>query len=151
METKDIESRDERPNSFDRGSERNSRELDLGISKSTAKRDKPDQIKCFLMEAMLEKDNMQAAYKRVVKNKGSAGVDNMTTDELSSYLKENWLQIKCKLLNGSYKPSSTKLVEIPKANGVGVRKLGIPTVIDRLIQQAIHQVLSPIFEKGFSN
>jgi RNA-directed DNA polymerase len=151
METKDIESRDERPNSFDRGSERNSRELDLGISKSTAKRGNPDQNECFLMEAMLGKDNMQAAYKRVIKNKGSAGVEKMTTEELGSYLMENWLQIKSKLLDGSYKPNPVKLVEIPKANGCGVRKLGIPTVVDRLIQQAIHQILSPIFEKGFSN
>ena len=151
METKDIENREERPSSFDRGSERNSRELDSGVSKSTAKRENPDQIESFLMEAMLEKGNMQAAYKRVVKNKGSAGVDNMTTEELSSHLKEKWLQIKSKLLNGSYKPDPVKLVEIPKANGVGMRKLGIPTVVDRLIQQAIHQVLSPVFEKGFSN
>jgi len=151
MEIEDIESRDEKPNSFDSGSERNSRELDLGVSKSTAKREKPDQTECFLMEAVLEKDNMQAAYKRVIKNKGSAGVDKMTTEELGSHLKENWLQIKSKLLDGSYKPSPVKLVEIPKANGIGVRKLGIPTVIDRLIQQAIHQILSPIFEKRFSN
>lgn len=151
METKDTESKDEKPNSFDRGSERNSRELDLGVSKSTAEREKPDQFECFLMEAVLEKDNMRAAYKRVIKNKGSAGVDKMTTEELGSHLKENWLQIKNKLLDRSYKPSPVKLVEIPKTSGDGVRKLGIPTVVDRLIQQAIHQVLSPIFEKGFSN
>jgi len=149
MEMKDTENRNEKPNSFDGGSERNSRGPDLGVSKSTAVKEKSSKVKCFLMKAMLEKDNMQAAYKRVVKNKGSPGVDKMTTEELGSYLKEYWLQIKNQLLEGTYKPNPVKLVEIPKPGG-GMRKLGIPTVVDRLIQQALHQILSPIFEKGFS-
>lgn len=102
-----------------------------------------------LIEAMLEKENMLRAYKQVVGNKGASGVDRMTTEELKDYLKKYWPQIKGELRSGRYKPRPVKEVEIPKPGG-GVRKLGIPTVIDRLIQQAVHQVLSPIFEKGFS-
>jgi RNA-directed DNA polymerase len=102
-----------------------------------------------LIETMLEKENMLKAYKQVVGNKGAPGVDGMTTEDLKDYLKKYWPQIKDELLAGRYKPSPVKEVEIPKPGG-GMRKLGIPTVIDRLIQQAVHQVLSPIFEIGFS-
>ena len=151
MEKKDTENRYEKPDSFEGGSERNSQEPDLGVSTSTAKKGIPDHIRCFIMEAVLEKNNMQVAYRRVLKNKGCAGVDKMTTDELALYLKEHWLQIKNMLLEGIYLPSPVKLVEIPKSGGCGIRKLGIPTVVDRLIQQALHQILSPLFEKGFSD
>ena len=101
------------------------------------------------MEAALERQNMILAYKRVVKNKGSAGTDKMLVSELKDYLKKHWRQIKDELLAGTYKPSPVKEVEIPKPGG-GMRKLGIPTVIDRLIQQVLHQVLNPIFDPGFS-
>src|SRR4029079_19251950 len=89
------------------------------------------------------------AYERVVSNKGAPGVDQMTTRDLEAYLKKHWPQIKDELLAGRYQPNLVKQVEIPKPDG-GVRKLGIPTVIDRLIQQALYQVLSPIFESNFS-
>lgn len=102
-----------------------------------------------LIDKMLEKANMQLAYKQVIKNKGAPGVDKMTTGDLKDYLKKQWLCIKDELLQGRYKPQPVKEVEIPKPGG-GVRKLGIPTVVDRLIQQAMHQILSPIFEIGFS-
>jgi group II intron reverse transcriptase/maturase len=89
------------------------------------------------------------AYQRVVKNKGAAGVDGIGVSEFKEHLKQHWPTIKAKLLAGSYIPQAVRRVEIPKPQG-GVRMLGIPTLTDRLIQQALHQILSPIFEAGFS-
>lgn len=103
-----------------------------------------------LIERMVERDNMVKALNRVKQNKGAAGIDGMTVDELSGYLQSNWQVIKEQLLKGMYCPKPVRRVEIPKANG-GIRLLGVPTVLDRLIQQAMHQVLSPIFEPEFSN
>ncbi|MCK5081473.1 MAG: group II intron reverse transcriptase/maturase, partial [Candidatus Omnitrophica bacterium] len=103
-----------------------------------------------MMETVVKGENMEKALRRVEKNKGSAGVDNMTVRELRSYLKAQWPRIKEELLNDRYKPQPVLRVEIPKPDG-GVRQLGIPTVVDRLIQQALHQVLSPIFDVGFSD
>jgi len=102
------------------------------------------------MEAVVERGNMQTALQRVTSNRGAAGADGMTVEELKPYLREEWKRIKEELLAGEYRPSAVLKVEIPKADGKGMRKLGIPTVKDRLIQQALHQVLSPIFEPGFS-
>ena len=93
---------------------------------------------------------MQRAYDRVMRNKGAPGVDGMPVGELKSYLQQNWPVHRKELLSGSYQPQPVRKVEIPKSGG-GVRQLGIPTVLDRLIQQALHQVLSPIFENTFSN
>lgn len=101
------------------------------------------------MEAVVERENMFAALKRVKANKGAAGVDGMTVDELPAYLREQWPRIKEELLVGSYVPKPVRLVEIPKPGG-GLRPLGIPTVLDRLIQQALHQVLQPRFDPDFS-
>ena len=102
-----------------------------------------------LLEKVVENFNVKIALKRVENNKGSAGIDNMQTKELRQYLRANWLQLKKELLDGTYKPMPVRRVEIPKQDG-GVRLLGIPTVLDRFIQQAIQQVLTPIFEKQFS-
>jgi RNA-directed DNA polymerase len=102
-----------------------------------------------LMEAALERKNMQQAYKRVKQNKGAPGVDKMTVEDLKDYLRRYWPQIRDELLAGRYEPQPVRVVEIPKLDG-GVRQLGIPTVVDRLIQQALHQAMSPIFEAGFS-
>ncbi len=101
------------------------------------------------MEAVVERGNMIAAYKRVTGNKGSAGVDRMEVDGLKPHLNKHWERIKKELLEGKYQPQAVKEEEIPKPDG-GMRKLGIPTVTDRLIGQAIHQVLEPIFDPGFS-
>jgi RNA-directed DNA polymerase len=98
---------------------------------------------------VVERGNMIAAYKRVVGNKGSAGVDGKEVDELKPYLQQHWERIRKELLADGYRPQPVREVEIPKPDG-GKRKLGIPTVIDRLIGQAIHQVLEPIFDPGFS-
>lgn len=102
-----------------------------------------------LLEKILDRDNLNLAYKRVKSNKGSHGVDGMKVDELLPFLKQNGETIKQKLLEGTYRPTPVRRVEIPKPDG-GVRLLGIPTVLDRWIQQAITQILSPIFEEGFS-
>lgn len=102
-----------------------------------------------LLERILETSNMNFAYKRVKANKGSHGVDGMTVDELLPFLKQNGKQLIQTLLEGNYKPQPVRRVEIPKPDG-GIRLLGIPTVIDRVIQQSIAQVLSPIYELKFS-
>jgi RNA-directed DNA polymerase len=102
-----------------------------------------------LMEAVCERGNLKLAYQRVVENKGAAGVDGIEVAAFKDHLKQHWPTIKAKLLGGSYIPSPVRRVDIAKPQG-GVRTLGIPTLTDRLIQQALHQVLSPIFEANFS-
>jgi len=102
-----------------------------------------------LMEAVVEARNMRLALKRVRANKGSAGVDGITIDDLPLYIAENWQRIRASLLEGSYLPQPVRRVEIPKADG-GIRQLGIPTVMDRVIQQAIHQILEPLYDPDFS-
>jgi RNA-directed DNA polymerase len=122
----------------------------MGASNITATRDNACHEAASLMRAVVERSNMQRAYARVVKNKGVAGVDDMSVTDLKDYLKAHWPDIKEQLLHGSYQPQPVLRVEIPKENGGGMRMLGIPTVVDRLVQQAIHQVLGPIFEEQFS-
>lgn len=102
-----------------------------------------------LLETILSRENMNLAYKRVKENAGSAGIDGMKTAELLPYLKAHGASLMDDLLRGWYRPQAVKRVEIPKPDG-GKRGLGIPTAIDRMIQQAISQVLSPIFDLGFS-
>jgi group II intron reverse transcriptase/maturase len=103
-----------------------------------------------LLEKILHRDNMNQAYRRVKENKGSHGVDGMSVNELLPYLKQHGDQIRQSILEGSYTPQPVRRVEIPKPAG-GKRLLGIPTVVDRVIQQAIAQVLSPIYERQFSD
>ncbi len=102
-----------------------------------------------LMERVCERANLQAALKRVRKNKGSAGIDRMTVDELPQHLKTHWLELREQLLAGTYQPSAVRRHAIAKSDG-GVRELAIPTVVDRFIQQAILQVLGPRFDPTFS-
>lgn len=102
-----------------------------------------------ILDKILSRDNMNLAFKRVKANKGASGIDNMTVDELLQYLKENGNQIKEDIRNGKYNPKAVRRVEIPKADG-SKRKLGIPTVVDRVIQQSVAQVLSQIYEPIFS-
>lgn len=101
-----------------------------------------------LMEQILSKDNLNAAYLQVVRNKGAAGIDGMTVEELGSYLSENGENIREELRTRKYKTQPVRRVEIPKPEG-GTRKLGVPTVVDRFVQQAVAQVLTPIFEEQF--
>lgn len=101
------------------------------------------------MEGIVERENLKTALARVKRNKGAAGVDGMTVDELPAYLKEHWLTIRAQLLDGTYKPRPVRRVEIPKASG-GLRPLGIPTVLDRFIQQAVLQGLQADWDRTFS-
>jgi RNA-directed DNA polymerase len=116
---------------------------------ATRTRTKAEVATTSLMEAVVERGNLKLAYQRVVENKGAAGVDALTVTELKDHLKQHWPKIRARLLAGEYQPQPVRRVDIPKPQG-GVRTLGIPTVVDRLIQQALHQVLQPIFEPTFS-
>ena len=107
------------------------------------------EAKYDLLERMLEGDNLRLAYKRVVQNGGAPGVDSVTVANLQAYLNTHWVAVKTELLAGTYRPTSVKRVEIPKPGG-GVRLLGIPTVMDRFLQQALLQVMNPIFDAQFS-
>ena len=118
-----------------------------GVADSLVSKQKP-QSPMFsdnLMEEICERENLHAALKRVIQNKGAPGIDGMTVEQLTQHLKENWLTIRRKLLDGSHKPNPVRRVEIPKPNGKDKRKLGIPCVVDRFIQQAMLQVL----QRGF--
>ena len=117
---------------------------------STETREVAERDGADLLERVLDRNNLNRAYKRVKANKGACGVDGMTIDEALPWLKEHRDELLESIRSGKYKPSPVRRVEIPKDNG-DVRKLGIPTVIDRIIQQAIAQVLIPIYEPKFSN
>ncbi len=129
--------------------QRNCLWLEAGASKSTVSQEHSEPRENQLMGEVLTKENMAKAIKRVEANKGAAGVDDMAISELKSYLKQEWPRIRGELLEGRYRPKPVRRVMIPKIGG-GERALGIPTVVDRLIQQAVHQVISPIFDKNFS-
>src|SRR6266852_2564023 len=104
-----------------------------------------------LMEEVCERENLLEALRRVKGNKGSAGIDGMTVGQLNGYLKEHWLTIREQLLNGTYKPQPVRRVEIEKPDGGGMRKLGIPTTLDRFLQQAVMQVLQRRWNRTFSD
>ncbi len=103
-----------------------------------------------LMEEVVHPRNARRALGKVLKNKGAAGVDGMTAERLPAYLKEHWPAIRRQLLNGTYTPNAVRRVDIPKPGG-GVRQLGIPTVLDRFIQQAMLQILQSYWDETFSN
>src|SRR5947209_12101009 len=103
-----------------------------------------------LMEEVCERENLKEALRQVKGNKGSAGVDGITVNQLTDYLKQHWPAIREQLLSGTYEPKPVRRVESPKPDG-GVRKLGIPTVLDRLIQQAVMQVLQRRWDRTFSD
>jgi RNA-directed DNA polymerase len=145
----DAEDRVEIADAAKPGSGRKSRRGGEGASRVTARRDHSHPETLQLMEAVVERENMKTAWLRVKGNKGAAGVDGMSVGALLPHLWEHWPSIKDDLLAGRYQPSPVRKVEIPKPGG-GMRQLGIPTVLDRLIQQALHQVLQPIFDPGFS-
>jgi RNA-directed DNA polymerase len=102
------------------------------------------------MEEVVRRENLMTAYKRVVRNGGAPGVDGMSVEDLMPWCREHWARIREELLGDRYRPQPVRRVEIPKPGGKGKRALGIPTVVDRLIQQALHQVLQPIFDPTFS-
>jgi len=133
--------------------ERDGRNLSCAVAGAEVRaaavgRTKPEAAQ-RLLEAALERSNMLCAYERVVKNKGAPGVDGLTVSEFKPWLQAHWPKVRQALLAGEYMPAAVRKVEIPKPQG-GVRTLGIPTVLDRLIQQALHQILQPLFDPGFS-
>ena len=111
--------------------------------------EEPNHLANQLLERITNRDNLNRAYKRVKANKGAAGVDGMVINELPLYIRTHGVVIIESLLNGSYQPQATRGVQIPKPAG-GKRQLGIPTVLDRVIQQAILQVIEPLFDSKFS-
>jgi RNA-directed DNA polymerase len=134
-----TESRGEAPMSVSKGTE---------VSMAKRKPEDP-ALPVLLMEQICQRENLRKALQRVRQNKGGPGIDGMTVKKLSSYLKRHWPQIREQLLAGNYKPQPVKRVEIPKPTG-GVRKLGIPTVLDRFIQQVVMQVLQKYWDETFS-
>src|SRR5216683_219024 len=104
-----------------------------------------------LMEEVCKRENLLESLRRVKANKGSAGIDGMTVGQLSGYLKEHWPTIREQLLNGTYEPQPVRRVEIEKPDGGGMRKLGIPTTLDRFLQQAVMQVLQRRWDPTFSD
>ena len=124
-------------------------ERSAGASNVTAREEQSSPEGKVLMEAVVARENMARAYARVMQNKGTGGVDTMEVEELKPFLQDHWEGIKKELLAGSFRPQAVRKVEIPKPGG-GTRMLGIPTVVDRLIQQALHQVMTPIFDRHFS-
>lgn len=134
-----AESRGESPRATDEGTE-------LPVAKRDAESPTPTDS---LMEEVCQRENLCKALKRVQANKGASGVDGMTVRQLPKYLKRHWPQIRAQLLAGTYRPQLVKRVEIPKPDG-GVRKLGIPTALDRFIQQAVLQVLQARWDQTFS-
>ena len=128
-----------------------SKDLPEGTESSAGKRGtESPAIAEQLMEEVCERENCRQAWRRVKANQGSPGVDGMTVHDLAGYLKQHWPMIREQLLSGTYKPQPVKRVEIPKPDG-GVRKLGIPTVLDRFIQQAVMQVLQSRWDRTFSD
>lgn len=128
---------------------RNPGRADAGAETDTAYGAQPKSERDRLMSRVVERDNMQLAYSRVMKNRGAPGIDGMRCEDLKAWLKVNWSQAKRALLDGTYRPQPVRRVDLPKPQG-RVRTLGVPTVVDRLIQQALHQAMQPLFEPIFS-
>lgn len=121
------------------------------VDEHSTGQEKEERLATDLMEAVISLSNLEKACRRVISNDGSAGIEGMTVKELGEWFSKNWQSLQTELLSGNYTPSAVREVEIPKGKGKkGVRKLGIPTVKDRLIQQAIQQVLSPLYDVDFS-
>jgi RNA-directed DNA polymerase len=122
----------------------------FGEPRSSAAKDRQRALTAHLMEQVCETENLNRAYARVKANKGSPGVDGMSVNQLGAWIKLHKHELIASLLDGSYQPQPVRGVQIPKPGGKGMRQLGIPTVIDRLVQQAIGQVLEPILDPSFS-
>ena len=131
------------------GGTRESKERARQTSAAAKENTRPEET--LLMEKVLHRENLRRALRRVITNKGAPGIDGMTVEALTPYLKESWPRIREELTSGRYVPQPVRRVEIPKPDGKGTRTLGIPTVLDRFIQQAILQALFPLFDPYFSD
>ena len=149
MTTGAAEGREEVPGALPEVSGRKPQVAGTGAASVTGRTDYSISEAERLMEAIVSRGNMMAAYTRVMRNKGAPGMDDMPVTALKGCLQEDWPRIREELLAGKYRPQPVLKVEIPKPGG-GKRMLGIPTVLDRLIQQAVHQVMSPMFDPDFS-
>jgi len=150
MSTEGAEPKAEMPELDLWGSGRNPRRHGIAsASRVTVATETRNAAGTATMEAVVSRENMRLALHAVERNRGAAGVDGMTTGQLRGHLRQQWEPIKAHLLEGSYQPQPVRRVDIPKPGG-GTRMLGIPTVMDRLIQQALHQVMSPVWEPDFS-
>lgn len=134
----------------EKGTDRKSGELPFGAGIRAATSEQTKAEDHALMEQVVDLGNMRSAYRRVVENKGAPGVDDVAVCELRGWLKVHWPSVKAALLEGRYMPQPVRAVDIPKPSG-GTRTLGVPTVVDRWVQQALHQVLQPLFEPTFSD
>ena len=150
MSCRDADSRTEMCGTSTGGSGRNPQEPGVCALSLTTRRGNSSQKIQKLMETVVERENMFKALRQVEANKGSPGVDGVTVEALRASLREHWPRIREELLDGRYHPQPVRKVEIPKPGGKGMRQLGIPTVMDRLIQQALNQVMQPIFDPDFS-
>lgn len=150
MRSRDADSRTEMPGISSGSSGRNPQGPAVCASSLTARKENSRRKIQGLMEAVVERENMFKALRQVEANKGSAGIDGVSVAALRASLREHWPRIREELLDGRYQPQPVREVEIPKPGGKGMRQLGIPTVMDRLIQQALNQVLQPIFDPDFS-
>lgn len=146
---REAEGRVEIPAAMPEGTGRNPEGTGCGASGIATTKGSFNQERRDLMEAVVERENMERALRRVMSNKGVPGVDGLRVEDLRGYCIRHWPALKESLLAGTYEPRAVLGVEIPKPGG-GVRQLGIPTAVERLIQQAVHQVLSPLFDPGFS-
>ena len=126
-------------------------DIDLARQTRTARDEEAGTKAPMLIDQVVCRANLIQAHERVVRNGGAPGVDGMTVDDLMPYCRQHWSRTREELLNGTYQPQPVRRVEIPKPGGKGMRMLGIPTVLDRLIQQALLQVLQPFFDPGFSD
>ncbi len=151
MSRKDAEGRDEKRDASPESTGRNPGGHGVGASTFTVRMENSWPKAFDLMEAVVGRENMWSALKRVESNKGAPGVDGMRASELRAWLKEHWPRVRDELLDDRYMPMPVRRVEIPKPGGKGMRQLGIPSVLDRLIQQALLQVLQTVFEPGFSD
>jgi RNA-directed DNA polymerase len=151
MDETDADRRAERPEDSRKVAGGTSEKKERECQASTAEKEETQPGAERLLEEVLRRENMRRALKRVRSNKGAPGIDGMTVEELVPYLITEWPRIREECLKEMYQPAPVRGVEIPKPNGNGMRPLGIPTVLDRMIQQAILQVLSPIFDPHFSN
>jgi len=122
----------------------------VGGQAFTADNGEAGEESMLLMEAALRRENLLSAYHRVVQNGGAPGIDGMTVEDLGAWCRAHWARVREGLLQGTYEPQPVRRVEIPKPDGKGTRTLGIPTVVDRMIQQALLQALTPIFDPTFS-
>jgi RNA-directed DNA polymerase len=150
MSSGDTVKKAEMPETCKEDDVRKTFDRDAGVSSALVAKDLHPPKHSDLMIAVIERENMLKATRQVISNRGAAGIDRMSTEAIANYLRTEWPRIRRELTEERYQPKPALRVEIPKTNG-GVRKLGIPTVLDRIIQQAIHQVLSPIFEPTFSD